>query len=119
MRLTEGAQTVVAGEHDSFFLRRACPARIARDDLPDEPAIDLRLRNRQSRFETGMVKELPRRAHHHEAPVKVGRGRIGAEGGHRAGHRIEAVLPHQFVGVGKRIPLETEGAEGVVWLRTH
>ena len=108
VRPAESAQTVVAGHHNMMLRRRAAPARIARDDLADKPPINIRSRHRQARLEAGMVKELPHRARHHKAAVIISRRRLGAEGGGCAGSRIEAVLPHQLVGKGERVALETE-----------
>ncbi len=70
MRLTKSAQAVVAGDHDPLRLR-ARSSGIARDNLADEPAIGFRVRHGQARIETGMIKKLPRRPDHHEAPMGI------------------------------------------------
>src|ERR1035437_473167 len=114
----EGAQTVVTGDHDPLRFR-ARPAGIARDDLADEPAIGFRIRRGQARVETGMIKKLPRRPDDHETAMGIDGGRFVGRNRHRPTRRVEAVLPDQFVGKSKSVPLEPERAGAVVWWRTH
>src|ERR1039458_3509103 len=118
MRLAEGAQTVIAGDHDPLRFR-ARPAGIARDDLADEPAIGFRVHRGPARVETGMIKKLPRRPDHYEAPMGIDRRWITGRNTHRPRRRIEAILPDQLVGKSKSVPLELERAGAVVWWRTH
>ena len=49
----------------------------------------------------------------------ISRRRIGAKGGHRAGHRIKMILPHQLVREGKRVALKLESADGLLGRRRH
>ena len=78
VRPAERTQTVEAGNHHAFRFR-ARPARIAGDNLADEPPISFRFHQRQFRCKTGVIKKLPRRAHHHEATMIISRRRIGVE----------------------------------------
>ena len=45
--------------------------------------------------------------------------RIGVEGGHRPGHRIEMILPHQFVGKREGVAFKLESADGLLGRRHH
>lgn len=57
-----------------------------------------------------MIKKLSRRTHHHKTAVGMRRRRGVAPGGQGAGHRIEPILPEQFIRECKGILLEVETA---------
>ena len=114
----ERAQSIVAGNHHPFRFR-ARPARIPGDDLADKPLVNFRSRHGLFRRKTGMIKKLPRRAHHHKATMVIGRRRIGTEGSHGARHRVEMVLPHQFVRKREGVALKLERADRLPGRRRH
>lgn len=118
MRPAERAQSIVAWDYHALRLR-ARPARIAGDDFTNNSPVNLRLRHGQFRRKTSMIEKLPRRAHHDETTMVIGRRRIGFVSGHRPGHRIKMVLPHQFVRKRKSVAFKLESVDGVLGRRRY
>ena len=69
--LAEGAQAVVAGEHD-LTVQGAGFARIACHHPAHEPMIGRIVERRLRRVEAGMVEELPHRTGQNETTMGIG-----------------------------------------------
>jgi hypothetical protein len=114
MRRAERPQAGKSREYDAFF-GIAPLAGTLPDHRANQRAILVRTHRPSGGIESGVEKKLPRRAHNHKAPVRIGWFWLPAMKRHPARRRIKPVFPDQFVGIGKGIgeKIESPGSTAV------